>query len=192
MLRPADIPSERAEKAAYQTVLIEADFRERRAALEPDSLASWDAARDATFQLVTVAEIFASEHLLDIVERQLPEQAMVDRVWGTQTSRIVRDWRSRETSWKDLADVQWNYPNKAELEGFVAARNIIAHGIGRLTLSQLQRGRIRANVLKSLKKADLRLDGYRLALTVADVERCGNCVRGFVAWLDGASKARTS
>jgi hypothetical protein len=132
--------------------------------------------------------MFAGEHLLDMAEQQLPAHELVMRVWEERTPRILRDWTNRRSAWKELFDVKWSYRNWNELQGFLTARNIIAHGLGRLTRSQLRRGKIRSGVLGQLGAAGLRLDGHRLILDDSGVERCGRRVKHFIAWLDDASK----
>lgn len=189
VLQLVDIPSARAEDATYHANEILADFRARSAGLAPGSPEMRDLARDAIFRLVAVAEMFAAEHLVDRVENQLPGNELVMRIWEERLPRAVRDWPGRKSAWKQLFDVKWDYKAWNELNGFISARNIIAHGIGRLTRSQLRRGQVDPGLIQRLNAARLRLDGHRLLVDEADVDRCGTRVKHFIAWLDGVSKA---
>jgi hypothetical protein len=187
MLRLADIPSRRAEAASYRTNEVLADFRLAWPSLTPGSREAQEAARDALFRLVTIAEMFAGEHLIEITEQKLPGDELVLRIWDERIPRIVRDWGGRQRGWNELFDVKWKYRYWNELKGFVAAR-IIAHGMGHLTKSQLRRGLVKEGVSKELDMAKVTLRGYELSLSDSDVERCGRRVRHFIDWLDDESR----
>lgn len=188
MLRLVDIPSARAEDSTYHANEILADFRARCAGLPPASPEMRDLAHDAIFRLVAVAEMFAAEHLVDRVENDLPPGELVLRIWEERLPRAVRDWPGRQSAWRQLFDVKWEYKPWSELNGFITARNIIAHGIGKVTRSQLRRGQVDPKLIQKLQAAKLRLDGQRLLLDEPDVDRCALRVKHFIAWLDDASK----
>jgi hypothetical protein len=184
LLRIADVPSARAEAALDRSNEVLAEFRIAWPPVVPTSASAQNIARDALLRLVTTAEMFAGEHLLDITEQQLPDEELVLRLWEERMPRILRDWPARKTAWNQLLDVEWTYTRWNELKGFTTARNIIAHGMGQLTRSQLRRGQIRQGVIDDLAAAGLTLRGYELALSDIDVERCGARVRDFIGWLD--------
>jgi hypothetical protein len=188
LLRLAEIPSARAEAATYRVNEVLAGFRTRSVGLVAGSEEAHQAARDAILHIVSIAEMFAGEHLVDIAEQRLPDDDLVLRIWDERMPRIVRDWIGRKAGWKQLFDLNWTYRYWPELNGFITARNIIAHGMGELTRSQLQRGAIRDSVSKSLTSAKLTLRGRKLVPMDADVERAGRRVAHFVTWLDEQSR----
>jgi hypothetical protein len=129
-----------------------------------------------------------AKRLLDVAEQRLPHDDIVLRVWDERVPRIVRDWTGRRTAWNQLFDIQWTYNRWNELEGFITARNIVAHGMGVLTRSQLSRGQIKPGTIQSLARASLTLNGHELVLREGDIERCNRRVRHFISWLDGVSR----
>lgn len=190
MLRLVDIPSARAEKALYRANEVLADFRAEVSRWPAGSRGGNELAQDALLRLVTIAEMFAGEHLVDVTEDRLPTDNLVFRIWDERIPRIVRDWESRKSSWKDIFEVEWTYRQWSEVLGFITARNIIAHGMGQLTRSQIRRGQIDVRVTKKLGAAKLTLRGNELQLSENDVERCGQRMQHFIEWLD--EKSRTA
>jgi hypothetical protein len=188
VLTLVDIPSARAERAVYHANEIVADFRTDWPLIDPSSQRAQGLLRDALLRLVTTAEMFAGEHLLDLMDQRLPTDDLVARLWDERAPRIIRDWPNRLGAWNDLFDVEWRYAHWTEVNGFVTARNIIAHGMGRLTRSQLRKGRVREDILTKLGQAKLKLDGHELVLSDADIERCAGRVVEFVGWLDRESR----
>jgi hypothetical protein len=182
LLTVASIPSGRAEAGLNRINEVLAEFRLSWPTVSPSSATGQNIARDAFLRLVTIAEMFAGEHLLDVTEQRLPDDDLVIRIWEERTSRL-RDWNSKKEAWKDLHRVQW-YPQWKELKGLTTGRNIIAHGMGELTRSQLRKGQLKPGVKTDLAAAKLKLKGYTLALDDADIERCGKRVRHFIEWLD--------
>jgi hypothetical protein len=188
VLRLADIPSARAEKALYRANEVLAGFRSDVSRWPLGSREGNELAQDALLRLVTIAEMFAGEHLVEVAELRLPTDDLVFRIWDERIPRIVRDWESRKSSWKDIFELDWTYGQWSELLGFITARNIIAHGMGQLTRSQIRRGQIDVRVTKKLGAAKLTLRGNELQLSENDVERCGLRVRHFIEWLDEESR----
>jgi hypothetical protein len=192
VLRLVDVPSARAEASVYRANEVLAAFRSRWTGLVPGGPAAYEVARDALLRLITIAEMFAGEHLVDLAEHRLPDDDFVLRIWDERMPRVVRDWHARKTAWKNLFEIKWSYRYWNELEGFITARNIVAHGMGELTRSHLRRGQIKKSVTDQLAAAGLALRGHELVPTETDVERCGRRVKYFVTWLDGQSRNAAS
>lgn len=183
-----EVASAQAETAEYRVNSILAEFRTRsESAASPDE--ELQAAYEAVHRLVTAAEMFAGEHLIDKAEQYLPEDELVQRLWDERSARIVRDWRGRREGWKDIFRLDWTYPTaeRTELDAYITTRNIIAHGLGRLTRSQLLRGAVRPGVAQGLDSVGIRIRGLQLVISVTEVENCAQRIIHFVRWLDQES-----
>jgi hypothetical protein len=184
------VPSGRAEVAAYRVNEILAAYR-LRAGADDSTDAAVQAAYEAIHQLITVAEMYAGEHLVETVEARLPEDELVLRLWERRSDQIVRDWRGRRDGWNELFKVSWSNESrhKRELEAWIMVRNIAAHGLGRLTMSNLRRGAVKRDVVDKLTLVGVRLRGHELIVTARNVERCARRVTHFIFWLDDAVHA---
>lgn len=181
-----EVASARAELSEYRVNAILAEYRLRVGSDDTTSEAI-QAGYDAIYRLVTVAEMFAGEHLVDNAETRLPDDELVLRLWDERTPRIVRDWGGRREAWRQLFKLKWDYGEWDELESYALARNIIAHGLGHLTRSQLWRGAVRESVLDRLGLIGIQLRGSELMIRTAAVEGCAARITDFIHWLDEAS-----
>src|SRR5437588_4813376 len=93
------LPSARAEECIYRVNRALADFRSTVAADEYSDPAL-RLAYDAVRRLVTTAEIFASEHLVESTDLRLPDHDLVQVIWDERTRRVIRDWGTRRGGWK--------------------------------------------------------------------------------------------
>ncbi len=124
---------------------------------------------NALVDFVAIAESFSLSRLLAIAP-DLSEST-------------TRSWKNRESEWQrigstDLSEFQdWD-----ALMGFVATRNAIQHGQGRLTTLQLKR--FKTEVIAQLDAAKIHCDGDQLVVRVVDVDRSQKTCRNFIAWLD--------
>lgn len=177
-----------AERCHHELNRVLADFRKRTHLYRPSSVEARDSMLDASLKLVALSEMFASERVIEMVERLLPTDPLSQRLWDERADNATRDWPGRRRAWK-LCGLDW-YPDRewGELDGFISARNVIAHGMGSLTHSQLRRGAIKPDFMSKIGAARLTLDGDRLLIAADDVERCGARVSHFIKWLDSTSR----
>lgn len=123
----------------------------------------------ALIDLVAIAEGFT-------VRRLLSHNPAVDE-------SKLSSWYKRRDAWEAHSPVRFSaFPNWEALLGFVAARNAIQHGSGRLTRQQLDK--FRADVVRQLAAAQIDLNGAVVTITAADVERCHETVRALVLFID--------
>lgn len=185
-----EVRSARAEHAEYRVNRILAEYR-ANADDDDTTDEAVQAAFEAVQRLVTVAEMYAGEHLIESTEARLPDDELVLRLWEKRSEQIVRDWRGRRDGWKDLFTLAWSYDSrpKQELEAWILVRNIVTHGLGHLTRAQLRRGAVRADVTKKLALIGVRLRGQDLVLNARNVERCARRITHFVHWLDDSASA---
>lgn len=183
-----EVRSARAEHAEYRVNRILAEYRSHALSDDtaPDAIR---AAFDAVQRLVTVAEMYTGEHLVESAEARLPDDELVLRLWERRTDQVVRDWRGRREGWSDLFELKWNYDSRAklELEAWILVRNIITHGLGRLTRAHLRRGAVKPDVIKKLGAISVSFRGQELTLVERNVERCARRIVHFVHWLDDSA-----
>jgi len=81
-----------------------------------------------------------------------------------------------------------SWPDWKALDGYIAARNIIVHGLGELTGKHRRSPGARDSLEKRLEAADLSLKDGSVDIASEDVSRCARLVQGFVVWLDGENE----
>jgi hypothetical protein len=139
-------------------------------------------AQDAILRIVSIAEDFSIGRFVDAIEPTLPPHGIVTELWDAQLDRASDTWQQRDELWKTYKNVNVaTFPQMQVLQGFIVARNAVAHGLGQLTRKQLRK---RASTVGRLGQADIRVRGDVLDLGAADVERCAGAVLAFIAWLD--------
>jgi hypothetical protein len=122
--------------------------------------------------LVAVVESFTVNRLLNLRP--------------TLTDNQVKSWPDRIKAWKDHGGVDLtSYPQWQAFLGFVAVRNALAHGLGRLT--DLQLGKLRNQVLSQIAASGIRLDGDLVLPTPGDVDRCAEIGGDLIRFLDLAA-----
>ena len=122
----------------------------------------------AVVELVALMELFS-------VERLLEQSPSLNAVSGT--------WHGRKKEWAKHVSVELDKSIVwMELLGFVAARNALQHGHGRLT--DLQLGKYRDETLANLKAAGVHRNGDRITVGPADVEQCLKVALEFVGYVE--------
>lgn len=139
--------------------------------------------------LVSLAEDFSFGLLVDRTTPFLePGKPLAHLLWDDVLGRIGSKWDTRLKAWKQFHSVRVkeDWRDKYEvLDGFVTARNSIAHGLGRLTWQQKRNEEILRSTRRRLDRAGIDVaPGDRLRLEDAHVTRCAGVVREFVFWLD--------
>lgn len=129
---------------------------------------------NALVDFVAIAESFSVSRLLAIAP--------------SLSDAAINTWHKREKEWlrEGSTDVA-QFQHWLALLGFVDARNAIQHGLGRLTAMQL--GKFKDQVIRQLSAAQVHRDGDQLVIRPADVDRCFNVCRDFIAWLDSEAPA---
>lgn len=146
------------------------------------------AANDAVLRLVAIAEDFVSTLLIELTERRLsPVQPLTQALWQAEIGRVDTTWERRVSAWTRLhgVDMKRDFSCFAELEGFIAARNAITHGLGELTRRQLAD---RANHARHLAAAGIALENRRVIIGAANVDSCADVARALIRWLDDAAQ----
>jgi hypothetical protein len=190
------IPSERAEQSEIRANRALAHFRSQRAQPPAGSasggLRGWPVeagepayeSQDTILRLVAIAEEFSIGRLIDAIEVTLPSDPIVSALWDAELDRSGDTWPKRTALWKKYKRVNVKeFPQHTQLQGFIHARNSIAHGLGALTRRQL---RNRTSTTQALRAANIRLHGDRLVIDSTHVEVCALVVKEFVGWLDGS------
>lgn len=140
-------------------------------------------AQDAVMRLVTTSEMYVVEVLLVETEARLVGSPTAVVLWDDVESRYTQTWERRRSGWKKFHGLDLKASGAWDpLEGFVDARNAIAHGLGRLTRVQLKnRGAVESRLLK----AGIALNGEEVVVGGEDVARCEAVIEDFILWLDG-------
>ena len=109
----------------------------------------------------------------------------VAELWDGLLERGIDTWPQRARLWQSHFGVDMSaFPQADPLDGFVDARNAIAHGLGTLTRKQLRK---RSRHVGHLRHAGITLAGDDLVIDESDPKRCADVVKGFVTWLDAAA-----
>ncbi len=122
---------------------------------------------NALVDFVAIAESFSVSRLLAL-DPDLSDSA-------------TSGWKSREREWKRFTDLS-DFKDWDALMGYVATRNAIQHGQGRLTTMQLKK--FKTEVVAQLDAAKIHRNGDQLVVRAVDVDRSHNTCRDFIAWLD--------
>ena len=144
------------------------------------------AAHAALLRLVAVAEDYAVASLVETTERLLPSTPpFIELMWERELA-AARDWQSRRAAWRKLhgIDIQGRFSAFKSLDGFILARNIVAHGLGQLSAKQL----VDATVSTRLAQCDLSILGGGIQLQKTHIEDCAFVCSLFVAWVDRDSR----
>jgi hypothetical protein len=149
----------------------------------------WSAAsfqsHDAILRLVAIAEDFSIGHFVDIVEPLLPSDPVVATLWDAELDRSGDTWHQRNALWKRYKNVIYSaFPQSDPLDGFIEARNSIAHGLGGLTRKQQRKW---DSTTGKLRHASIRVEGESLVLDATHVEQCAIVVKAYIGWLDAKS-----
>lgn len=141
-------------------------------------------AAGATFRIMGVGEEFGRTVLNMLIERVESGGSPLEQVlMGRSRPKDDLGWRgllefTSEVFGISIGDFQSHGP----LNGFVEARNSIAHGGRRLTRLQERK---RSQAEARLRAAGIELDGSHLKLGPRHVRDCRDVVLGYVGWLDG-------
>ena len=191
--------SERAEQTearvnralAHYRVQVQADQlrspsgRMRRGTVGSAASSRSFQAQDAILRLVAIAEEFSIGRFVDVIEALLPADQLVSALWDAELDRSSDTWGRRNTLWKRYRSVDISaFALRDPLEGFIEARNSIAHGLGDLTRKQLRR---RASAIEKLRRANVGVQGTGVVIADTDVEHCARVVNAYIAWLDASS-----
>jgi hypothetical protein len=144
---------------------------------------------DAILRLVAIAEGFSISKLVETTERKLPADRIVELLWDSEFERSGDTWDSRYRLWERLHEIpRGDFDDRDALDGFIAARNSIVHGLGELTRQQL---RGRKKTVSRLGHARIKvMADERLDIDSTHVEQCAVVVKHFIAWLDNAATSR--
>jgi hypothetical protein len=153
--------------------------RERQVASLTDRFRSYD----ALTRLVAIAEEFSVSRFIEASEARLPDDPFVELLWDAELDRAGDTWPKRTAAWETYHAVKLSsFPSHNALQGFIEARNAIAHGLGELTRRQLRQ---RTRTAGRLKNAGIPIQGNALGVSADNVEVCAEVVKSFVVWLDG-------
>ncbi len=161
------------------------DYARFQNPLRGRTLEATSALRHATLvRLVGIAEEFSVGRLVDATEPLLPHKPpFIASWWSRELADARATWDRRKTAWARIHEVRLNkYPGWKTLDGFICARNVIAHALGELSTRQLTDPADKT--LGRLKAAGISTVNTRMVLTDEHVERCADVVRTYVDWLD--------
>jgi hypothetical protein len=142
-------------------------------------------------RLISIAEEFTIGRFIDATERLVPTTPdFVPTLWEHELANVSSNWARRIGGWKQLHHLNVKrFPYWAELDGYIAARNIIAHGLGTLTSRQW---RDDETTPRRLGAAKIEIHARRLALDASHVERCAELVGLYIDWLDVSAPTPTA
>lgn len=148
---------------------------------------SEERAQDAVLRLVAIAENYAISGLSIDGNTRFPQGGDAQLLWSQLPDRLTETWDGALQAWAKIFGIKIRPSGGGfdVLEGFIAARNTIAHGLGTLTPKQL---RGRAAVAQQLSRAGFALAGDTLNVEARHVLGCAAVVETFVLWLDEARR----
>lgn len=141
----------------------------------------------ALLRIVAIAEDFALAALISTTERLLPSTPrFLEAMWERELG-AARDWPSRRKAWKKLhrVNIQDRFSAFGSMDGFIAARNIAAHGVGNLSPKQLAD----TDLPRRLDRSGISIVGGRIELSSDHIENCAFVGLLFIAWLDRESRS---
>src|SRR4051812_17120929 len=133
--------SSRAETATISTNRTLAHFRQEQARLSQHGsrVSQGGAGRgtssesgvyiyDSILRLVSIAEGFSLNKLIDVTEAKLPRDPISALLWDAEIDRSGDSWDSRYVLWERLHGVKaTDFQGRQALGSFVEARNTIIH-----------------------------------------------------------------
>jgi hypothetical protein len=131
---------------------------------------------------VSIAEEFTVGRFIDATEPAVPAvPTFVPKLWENEVANASSTWNRRVASWRRIHELNLKaFPFWSEFDGFICARNTIAHGLGRLTPRQLRN----EETMKRLRAADIAVHARRIALGTTDIEKCAWIATSYIDWLD--------
>ena len=125
------------------------------------------------------------------VELFLPAQhEAAQAVWRQAVDGAEGTWRKRCEAWRTWFAIDVSKSaTYINLKPFIDVRNALAHGLGSLTRLQLGKDN-GANVRTALGAAGVPMDGNRIVLDGATVQRCVGAGVAHISWLDRECAAR--
>lgn len=145
--------------------------------------------REATYlRFLSICEAYTDTVMIETLEARVPRPAVKEVLLMMEELEISasRGWPNRNAAFKKYYDVALSdYPGWASLRAAADVRNVIAHGLGRLTASQ----RSRADLSKKLAEIDVAIGGGRVHLTNASLSTLRDTCIGYVKYLDSAITA---
>lgn len=136
----------------------------------------------AITQLVAIAEEFARS----AIDSRL---SLLEGQYGGITRRLLREVRSQgDETWERVRNLYKltqlplnDAPADQAFQGFVEARNCIAHGLGRLTPKQLRK---RDRTVSMLHHAGITTASDRLVVDPTTVDNCATTIAQWIEWID--------
>ena len=140
-------------------------------------------AEDAVLRLVAIAEYYATAVIVADTEARLDRDGLGFKLWDLVPDRFSETWPGRIEAWKKLfgLTVTGRGSRYESFEGFIDARNALAHGLGNLTRKQVAQ---RQAVLVRLATAGIALRGDAISVDEATVVKCAATAEAFVLWVD--------
>ncbi len=137
--------------------------------------------------IAAVAEEFARATLLEASEPLVPRtHKILELLWQRAESQ-AEQWDGVANAWSQWHGITVKQePRYKTLEGVIAARNAIVHGLGRLTRKQT-RSDGGASVRDTLARVGITTAGTRLVVSDDSVRQCVQAARAFIEWLDNRS-----
>jgi hypothetical protein len=142
----------------------------------------------ALSRVVGATERCVNALLIQVTEIRLPlTNSVVDRLWSATAVNYVEKWEARKEAWATLHGVKFSSAGDLwqRLDAFVLARNIVAHGLGELTLKQRRSTGARTAAVQKLGRVGIQVTGDYAEIDRQAVESGARVCKDFVEWLDG-------
>lgn len=139
-------------------------------------------------RLLSITEAFALELLLREMDSafSVVKHSGIARLWSNASTRNTGTWSEQQKAYKDWLDVKFDY---RDIEGFIEARNSIAHGLGTLTRRQKAN---ESSTLSKLKAVGIETQSGKIMLSEEILESATLACRSVIHSLDKAVRYRAS
>jgi hypothetical protein len=141
--------------------------------------------RESTYlRYLSICEAYTDTVLVDLLDDRVPRPTPPEIMLMMEDLEITasRNWSSRNAAFQKYFGIALSgYNDWARFQAATDARNVIAHGLGRLTASQ----RGNRSLPKKLASIDVALGGGRIHLSAASLSTVRDLCLEYVKYLDG-------
>lgn len=142
--------------------------------------------RESTYlRYLSICEAYTDTVLVGLLEDRVPTPTPSEIMLMMEDLEISssRSWPNRNAAFQRYFGIALSdYKDWARFNAATDARNVIAHGLGRLTASQ----RGNRTLPKKLASIDVALGGGRMHLTATSLTTVRDICVGYVNYLDGS------